>query len=443
MRRLAHVLLALGTVTLVLAIGVVHANFRGLKYSFGTQNSLTAYLFLAAVFVIVSQVIGVLDEPRSTAHAIGLALTSSIVTMAVVSLVQVFRPGMLPRFVVTAAPLALSPFAFLCWTVARAGQRRQLRRDRVIAVVTDEEAAMLHTEAASTFPIHEQVFTLIDAIDVSTAAGRAGVEPLIETARSAEATVLVLTEEAQRHVSIVQQAARLHHDGCRVRTVDDFCDQWLGKLPLSSLGRMALLTDIGEVHGGPYVHIKRIEDVLAGLAIGAVCALIIPFVVIGNLIANRGPLFYTQRRIGLHGKPFTMLKFRTMRPSALEPDAPWTRPDDPRVTPFGRLMRRSHLDELPQFWNMLRGDLSLVGPRPEQPKYVQDLRLKLPFYDLRHSVQPGLTGWAQIKYRYAASEADAFEKLQYDLYYLRHQSVSLDARVLARTLRSLSRGRGR
>ena len=443
MRRLAHFLLPAGTVSLVLLNGVVHANYRGLRYSFGTQNSLAAYVFLAAVFIGVSQVIGVVDEPRSTSHAIALALTSSVVTMALVALVQVFRPGMLPRFVLTAAPLALSPWGVACWLVARAGQRRRLRRDRVIAVVTGEEAAMLRAEADAAFPIPEQVFTLVDMIDVNAAVGRSGRTPLVDEAHAADATVIVLTEDAQRQVSIVQQAALLHHDGCRIRTVDDFCDQWLGKLPLSSLDRMALLTDIGEVHGGPYVHIKRLGDVIAGLVIGIACVVAVPVVFIANLVANRGPIFYTQRRIGLRGEPFTMIKFRTMRPSTIEPDTPWTRPDDPRVTRFGRVLRRTHIDELPQSWNMLRGDLSLVGPRPEQPKYVEDLRLKLPFYDLRHSVQPGLTGWAQIKFRYAASEADAFEKLQYDLYYLRHQSVSLDARVLARTFRSLIRGHGR
>jgi lipopolysaccharide/colanic/teichoic acid biosynthesis glycosyltransferase len=123
----------------------------------------------------------------------------------------------------------------------------------------------------------------------------------------------------------------------------------------------------------------------------------------------------------------------------------WTTVDDPRITRFGRVLRRTHVDELPQVLNILRGDLSLVGPRPEQPHYVEELVRKLPFYDLRHLVRPGLTGWAQVKYGYAGSESEALEKLQYEFWYLRHQSLRTDARIVGRTLRSVfgSHGAGR
>jgi lipopolysaccharide/colanic/teichoic acid biosynthesis glycosyltransferase len=121
----------------------------------------------------------------------------------------------------------------------------------------------------------------------------------------------------------------------------------------------------------------------------------------------------------------------------------WTTEDDPRITPFGRILRRFHIDEIPQVLNIIKGDLSIVGPRPEQPQYVEELVAKLPFYSLRHLVRPGLTGWAQVKYGYAGSERDALEKLQYEFFYLRHQSLSMDTRVIVRTLRSVLRGQGR
>jgi lipopolysaccharide/colanic/teichoic acid biosynthesis glycosyltransferase len=121
----------------------------------------------------------------------------------------------------------------------------------------------------------------------------------------------------------------------------------------------------------------------------------------------------------------------------------WTTDHDRRVTPAGRVLRRTHLDELPQVLNILRGDQSVVGPRPEQPQYVAELREKMPFYDLRHLVRPGLTGWAQVKYPYGASELDAFEKLQYDFYYLRHQGALVDARIIGRTLRMVAGLNGR
>ncbi|HEV3497996.1 MAG TPA: sugar transferase, partial [Actinomycetes bacterium] len=169
---------------------------------------------------------------------------------------------------------------------------------------------------------------------------------------------------------------------------------------------------------------------------------ILPLVWLGNRLANRGPLLYRQPRVGKGGREFEILKFRTMR-AAGEGSAPsvWTAEDDPRITPFGAWLRKTHLDELPQVVNILRGDLSVVGPRPEQPQYVGELETKIPFYRLRHLVRPGLTGWAQVKYPYGASEGDALEKLQYEFFYLRHQSLSLDVRITARTLRSVL-GRG-
>ena len=166
-----------------------------------------------------------------------------------------------------------------------------------------------------------------------------------------------------------------------------------------------------------------------------------PVILVGNAIANRGPLFYRQDRVGKNGKVFEMLKFRTMRPG--DPSTEWTSADDPRITPFGAWLRRTHLDELPQVLNILRGHLSVVGPRPEQPKYVEELEGKIPFYRLRHLVRPGLTGWAQVKYDYGASEIDALEKLQYEFYYLRHQGLALDARIVGRTIRTVFSGAGR
>jgi lipopolysaccharide/colanic/teichoic acid biosynthesis glycosyltransferase len=172
---------------------------------------------------------------------------------------------------------------------------------------------------------------------------------------------------------------------------------------------------------------------IAALALPVV-ALVVPVVVLGNLVGNRGPLIFRQPRTGRHGRTFSILKFRTMTPRGHGEGAS-TVENDPRVTPFGGLLRRAHLDELPQVWNILRGDLSIVGPRPEQPHLVADLETKIPFYGFRHLVRPGLTGWAQVKYHYGADETDALEKLQYEFFYLRHQSMGLDARIVMRTLR--------
>jgi lipopolysaccharide/colanic/teichoic acid biosynthesis glycosyltransferase len=199
--------------------------------------------------------------------------------------------------------------------------------------------------------------------------------------------------------------------------------------------------DIGELHRARYGRMKQMVD-SAVAALGLVAlGVVTPLVLIGNRLGNRGPLFFRQARVGKNGRPFHILKFRTMRPG--DDATEWTSADDPRVTRFGAWLRRTHLDELPQVINILAGDLSVVGPRPEQPRYVEELAGKLPFYQLRHLVRPGLTGWAQVKYAYGASQLDALEKLQYEFYYLRHQGLALDLRIIGRTLRTVARRGGR
>jgi len=259
-------------------------------------------------------------------------------------------------------------------------------------------------------------------------------ERLVDLAIDKDATVLVLGRRALENREVVAQASTLHESGVRVRSTTDFYDEWLGKLPAFELQRMSLLFDIQEVHGAAYARVKRLLDVVVASAGFVAFVLSIPFVWLGNLVANRGPLFYRQERVGRGGKTFEIVKFRTMHAGS---ESTWTTEDDPRVTSFGRLLRRTHVDELPQFVNILRGDLSIVGPRPEQPQYVEHLHECLPFYRMRHLVLPGLTGWAQVKYGYAANEHDALQKLQYDFYYLQHQSLWLDLRCIARTVRSV------
>ncbi len=250
---------------------------------------------------------------------------------------------------------------------------------------------------------------------------------------------MVLDRSAQADDSVVAQAAQLHEAGVRIRTLSLFYDQWLGKLPLSELERVSLLFDIGELHRTRYGRMKRLMDVVAALGGLVPLVVVIPFVWIGNRFGNRGPLFYSQPRVGKGGREFRILKLRTMCQG--DGQSTWTEDRDPRITPFGRWLRRTHLDELPQVINILRGDLAVVGPRPEQPRYVEELTDKISFYRLRHLVRPGLTGWAQVKYPYGATNLDAFEKLQYEFYYLRHQSLALDLRILGRTIRSVI-GRG-
>lgn len=157
----------------------------------------------------------------------------------------------------------------------------------------------------------------------------------------------------------------------------------------------------------------------------------------------RAPTLFFQERVGLDGRVFPVIKFRSMRLDAEKHGAVWATKDDPRVTRTGKLLRKYRVDELPQLWNVLRGDMGFVGPRPERPEFVKDLIMKIPYYNQRHNVKPGLTGWAQLKYPYGASEEDALEKLKYDLYYVKHRSFLLDLNILVQTVEVVLFGKGR
>ncbi|HEX2117599.1 MAG TPA: sugar transferase [Acidimicrobiales bacterium] len=373
---------------------------------------------------------------RSAALTAAASTGAAALAMSVLQLLM--GSALLPRFVVFGTPLVLVPFAVLCSSLARRGRERDGQKDRIVAVAGPEESANLVRELDA-HPERPAVLGWVLAPEDAVAEGEDD-QPLVEVAGAARATVVVLDRAALAEQSIVDQAAALHESGVRIRTLSLFYDQWLGKLPVSELERIALLFDIGELHRTRYGRIKRILDTAGALVGFLVLVAVTPLVWLGNKVANHGPLLYRQPRVGKGGREFEILKFRTMRADG-EDTSSWTAEDDPRITPFGAWLRRSHLDELPQVVNILRGDLSVVGPRPEQPQYVRELETKIPFYRLRHLVRPGLTGWAQVKYPYGASEGDAFEKLQYEFFYLRHQSLALDVRITGRTIRSVL-GRG-
>jgi len=191
-----------------------------------------------------------------------------------------------------------------------------------------------------------------------------------------------------------------------------------------------------------YLFFHRLFDVIfsvSGLVFGI---LILPLILIGNLIGNRGPLFYIQERIGKNGKPFKIVKLRSMVINAEANGAKWAQKNDLRVTAFGRFLRRSRIDEIPQFINVLKGDMSIIGPRPERPFFVNELSRVIPFYETRNIIKPGLTGWAQVNTRYGSSVDDSLTKLQYDLYYIKHRSLFLDINIIVKTLSTILYYRG-
>ncbi|MCF6129935.1 sugar transferase [Flavobacterium sp. AS60] len=191
-----------------------------------------------------------------------------------------------------------------------------------------------------------------------------------------------------------------------------------------------------------YLIVVRLFEIifsLIGLSIGIV---ILPLILIGNLFGNRGKLFYTQERVGKNGKIFNIVKYRTMVKNAEEEGAVFATTNDSRVTPFGKIMRKSRMDEIPQFINILKGDMAVIGPRPERPIFVNEIAEVMPFYETRHVIKPGLTGWAQVNYSYGETIDDSLIKLQYDLYYIKHRSIFLDVNIIFKTLSTVLLYRG-
>lgn len=442
MRRVARPAMYLGVLAVVLGLLWWHGRYVG-DYPLTDSSRFGWAMTYVALLCLTGYGLGLPEVPRTLRSRLPTSLWAAAAGAMGISAIQLAAgSALLPRFVVFGATMLLVPWFYAMSTLSGAGRRTLEARDRVVVVgphgLCDEIAAELTDNPERPATVAASL-TVTDAADVE-----AQRRPLVEAVVREGATVVVLSTAAQDDERIVEQAASLHESGVRVRTQSLFYEEYLGKLPVADLGRVALFFDIGEIHRERFGRFKRITDVLAGIAGTAVLVVLLPFVAIGDLAANRGPLFYSQPRVGRQGQVFTILKFRTMVDDGSAP-TDWTAADDPRVTPFGRFLRVSHLDELPQVWNILRGDLSLVGPRPEQPRYVEELVEKLPFYDLRHIVRPGLTGWAQVKYGYAGDERDALEKLQYDFHYLRRQSLIFDLRIVGRTMRSVLgiEGRGR
>ena len=172
-----------------------------------------------------------------------------------------------------------------------------------------------------------------------------------------------------------------------------------------------------------------------------VCIVFIPLIFIGNLLANKGSLFYTQERVGKHGVVFEIYKFRTMTENS-DINGAFASSNDKRITPFGKFMRKSRIDELPQFFNVLKGDMAVIGPRPERPFFVKEIASVMPFYETRHVIKPGLTGWAQVNYSYGESIEESLIKLQYDLYYIKHRSIFLDLSITFKTITTVLFYRG-
>jgi sugar transferase (PEP-CTERM system associated) len=264
---------------------------------------------------------------------------------------------------------------------------------------------------------------------------------LAARARTRGANLIVVAVDDRRGLNVRELlACRLM--GMEVIDATTFAERALKKIPVDLVKPSDLVFSDGFARPRLLLVARRVVSLLSSVLLFVLAAPILLVVAIVIKLESHGPVFYTQERVGMNGRNFKMLKFRTMHNDAEAAGVRWAQKDDPRVTRVGRYLRRFRIDELPQIFNVLRGEMGIVGPRPERPEFVAKLRRQIPYYDLRALVPPGITGWAQIRYPYAASLEEAREKLQYDLWYVKHLSVRLDLSILFHTAKVVLFGRG-
>ncbi len=260
--------------------------------------------------------------------------------------------------------------------------------------------------------------------------------------RESRADTVVLGASPRQSPELARQLYESVFLGVRFVDAVSFSETITRRVPVAAITHAWFLENLREAEKHAGDLFKRALDVGLALVGLALCVVLLPIVLLAMLLTQGRPVFFSQVRVGRGGKGFRMWKLRTMVRDAEKDGARFAEKGDPRVTPLGRLLRATRVDELPQLWNVFKGEMSFVGPRPERPEFVAELEREMPFYAMRHLVRPGLTGWAQIEFPYANTIAQNLKKLQYDLYYVKHRGVPLDLFILLRTLNIIVRAKG-
>jgi exopolysaccharide biosynthesis polyprenyl glycosylphosphotransferase len=350
--------------------------------------------------------------------------------------------------------LSLSLFIFATWSslarylLSMAYQRWSTTRCWLV-IVDHEHSAELERIRAASDGIRIETIDLEDLAKPTTRLNQVKGKIVIQTGERIwyqdEAEGLVIDSTGRLHAELIRDLIMVRLAGVHVLNYAEFFEEQFSLIPiLDAQGLWPIFSEGFALQPGRVNwRIKRALDfTFATLVFIAVSPIVVLLMVL-VWVTSSGPALFVQERIGLAGKKFKLFKLRTMIVHAPDVDQRWTAKQDERITPIGRVLRRYRLDEFPQLINVIRGEMSLVGPRPEQPDIVTELEAEIPFYDVRHIVKPGISGWAQVNYPYGSSVSDARRKLEYDLYYMKHYSLFLDLYVVVRTLRVVVSSGGR
>jgi sugar transferase (PEP-CTERM system associated) len=388
----------------------------------------------------------VVNSPREL--LVRLLQASGAASLLLAVLYVVF-PALIIGHGVLASSVLFFVVAVVVWRLLflQVGSARRLQ-EHVLIVGTSASA---RTVAREVLDQHDYAYTILGFIDDDPAMiGRSIVNPkvigtpadIVRLVRDHRVNRIIVGLSDRRGKLPVEELLEAKLQGVRIEEPETTYERLTGKIMLDELKPSWLIFSDGFRARGLTRAVKRGFDVALAVVGLVLASPLMILTAIAVRLDSAGPILYAQERVGEHGRTFTLFKFRSMRTDAERGTPIWARDRDDRVTRVGRFIRLTRLDEIPQLWNVLRGDMSFVGPRPERPFFVEQLAEAIPYYRQRHAVKPGVTGWAQVKYRYGASIEDAREKLRYDLYYIKHLSIIFDLTIVFDTVKVILSRKG-
>jgi len=366
--------------------------------------------------------------------ALGTAVVCLLVALTAAALnwgAEIQDPRTLPRFALPTALIAAGASSLVQSRV----HQRQARPEHWALIGSDNELAVVQAEQKlETGPTPLQLTLL----------GSAGADDHLPALAQANLAGIAIGERAQLSERALEQLLAMRGQGCQVISLVNWSEQLLQRVPpeLFTSHWLAQAEGFGLQPERLGWRLKRLGDLVVAVALLLATAPLMALAALLIKLEDGGPILFSQVRTGIYGQPFRIRKLRSMRSDAERHGARWASHSDPRITRIGRWLRKLRIDELPQLLNVINGDMSLIGPRPERPEFEQDLEAQIPHYRIRHWIRPGLSGWAQVCHPYGASVDDSRSKLSYDLYYLRNFSLPLDFLILLKTIQLVSRGAG-
>ena len=371
-----------------------------------------------------------------------LLLVLGLVALVLAAVGYVF-PHFLPGNNSALAGLVILTVALFGWRTAYSWLSQQpYLRERVYVVGTGDRAQRLVQGLRARSELGIEVVGWSGNID-GAVTREAVASHLLECVAGQNIHRVIVAMPDRRGTLPVQELLHLRLDGAKIEEATSWLEKMSGRIEVENLYPSWLVFADGFRFSAGFMMMKRALSSLAAFVLLLVVLPVIPFVCLAIKLDSSGPVLYRQKRVGRGGVTFYCFKFRTMRQDAEADTGPtWAGDNDPRITRTGKFLRSSRLDEIPQLWNVFKGDMAFVGPRPERPEFVEWLTRELPYYPVRHVVRPGITGWAQVRYKYGNTVEDAKEKLQYDLYYIKNASIGLDLLIMFQTVKIVLLGRG-